>query len=153
MGREIERKFLVANDAWRLSATGTFYRQGYLNTDPTRVVRVRTMGDKAVLTVKGAVVGATCPEFEYDIPLQDAKQLLDLCEPPLIEKTRYKIDNEGLVWEVDEFHGVNDGLVMAECELESENQEIEKPPWIGVEVTGDPSYYNSNLTLRPYSTW
>ena len=92
-------------------------------------------------------------EFEYEIPLNDCNQLLDLCEQPIIEKTRYKIPYGGLIWEVDEFHGVNEGLVVAECELESEDQSIDKPEWIGDEVTGEPRYFNSNLIASPFTTW
>lgn len=111
------------------------------------------MADKAALTIKGAVVGATRPEFEYEIPLDEANQLLDLCEKPLIEKTRYKIEYRGLMWEVDEFHGMNEGLVIAECELDLEDQAIDKPDWIGGEVTDDPRYYNSNLIATPFTSW
>ncbi len=153
MGKEIERKFLVRGEAWKELGEGTLYRQGYLNSAKERVVRARTMGDRAALTVKGITVGATRLEFEYDIPFDDATQLLELCEQPIIEKTRYKIPIGDLVWEVDEFHGVNEGLIVAECELESEDQEIAKPDWIGDEVTGDPRYFNSNLIANPFSTW
>ncbi len=153
MGKEIERKYLLVGDEWKSLATGTLFRQGYLNSQKERVVRARTMGQKAALTIKGITVGATRLEFEYEIPFDDCEQLLQLCEQPLIEKTRYKIEAGGLVWEVDEFHGVNDGLVVAECELETEDQQINKPAWVGEEVTGDPRYYNSNLIANPYSTW
>jgi CYTH domain-containing protein len=153
MGKEIERKYLVKGDSWKELATGTLYRQGYLNSAKERVVRVRTMGDRAAMTVKGITVGASRLEFEYDIPFDDATQLLELCEQPIIEKTRYKIPLGDLVWEVDEFHGVNDGLTVAECELESEDQAIDKPDWVGDEVTGDPRYFNSNLIASPYTTW
>ena len=153
MNLEIERKFLVEGDAWRRHSEGVPFRQGYLNTHPERVVRVRTMGERAVLTVKGAAQGAARPEFEYEIPLADAKELLRLCEKPLIEKTRYRVESGGLVWEVDEFHGVNEGLVVAECELEAEDQAIARPDWVGEEVTDDPRYYNANLVARPYRDW
>jgi len=153
MGKEIERKYLVKGVAWKEMGEGVLYRQGYLNSQKERAVRVRTMGSRAVLTIKGISVGATRLEFEYDIPLDDCNQLLDLCEQPLIEKTRYKIPYGGLIWEVDEFHGVNDGLVVAECELESEDQSIDKPEWIGDEVTGDSRYFNSNLIANPFTTW
>ena len=151
MGTEIERKFLVTGQSWKKPGAGVQYRQGYLNTHKERVVRVRTMGGKAALTVKGVSVGASRLEFEYEIPVDDANQLLDLCENPLIEKTRYRIEHGGLIWEVDEFHGVNKGLVIAECELEAEDQEIDKPNWIGDEVTGDPRYLNSNLVARTFT--
>lgn len=153
MGKEIERKYLVKGDAWRELADGTKYRQGYLNSAKERVVRARTMGPKAALTIKGITQGATRLEFEYDIPFDEANELLELCEQPLIEKTRYKIPFGGLIWEIDEFHGVNDGLIVAECELESEDQKIDKPDWVAEEVTGDPRYFNSNLITHPYSTW
>ncbi len=153
MGKEIERKYLLIGDEWKSLGEGTLFRQGYLNSQKERVVRTRTMGDKAAVTIKGITVGATRLEFEYDIPFEDCEKLLELCEQPLIEKTRYKIEFEGLVWEVDEFHGVNEGLVVAECELESEDQTIDKPSWVGEEVTGDPRFYNSNLIANPYSTW
>jgi len=153
MGTEIERKFLVTGQSWKKPGAGVQYRQGYLNTHKERVVRVRTMGEKAALTVKGVSVGASRLEFEYEIPVDDANQLLDLCENPLIEKTRYRIEHGGLIWEVDEFHGVNEGLVIAECELEAEDQEIDKPNWIEDEVTGDPRYLNSNLVARPFTIW
>jgi adenylate cyclase len=153
MGKEIERKYLVTGTQWKETATGTLYRQGYLNSQKERVVRARTMGDKAALTIKGITVGATRLEFEYEIPMDDCNQLLELCEQPLIEKTRYKVEYGGLIWEIDEFHGVNDGLIVAECELDSEDQAIDKPGWVGEEVTSDPRYYNSNLIANPFSTW
>lgn len=153
MNEEIERKYLVLGEAWRESGRGMLLRQGYLSSDKERVVRVRTMGPRAFLTVKSANVGITRREFEYEIPLSDAEQLLELCEQPLIEKTRHEIDHAGLVWEVDVFHGPNDGLVVAECELESEEQVIDKPAWVGEEVTGDPRYFNSNLRAVPFTTW
>jgi adenylate cyclase len=153
MGLEIERKFLVKSDTWKGQGPGVRYRQGYLSIGPQSVVRVRTMGERAALTIKGAVVGTARPEFEYEIPVEDAEQLLLLCEVPLIEKTRTKIEHEGLVWEVDEFHGANAGLVVAECELESEDQEIAKPDWVGEEVTSEIRYYNASLVKRPFNTW
>ena len=153
MGKEIERKYLVLGESWRELAEGVLYRQGYLNSQKERVVRARTMGPKAALTIKGISVGATRLEFEYEIPFDDANSLLELCEQPLVEKTRYKIPFGGLIWEVDEFHGVNEGLVVAECELESEDQAIEKPDWVGEEVTGDPRYFNSNLIANPFTSW
>ena len=153
MGKEIERKYLVTGDAWRELAEGTKYRQGYLNSAKERVVRARTMGPKAALTIKGITQGATRLEFEYEIPFDEANELLELCEQPIIEKTRYKIPHAGLIWEIDEFHGVNDGLIVAECELESEDQAIDKPDWVAEEVTGDPRYFNSNLIAHPFKTW
>ncbi|MBT8374143.1 MAG: CYTH domain-containing protein [Deltaproteobacteria bacterium] len=154
MGIEIERKFLLLNDTWRSLAKGTKYRQGYLNSTKERTVRVRTIDDSGYLTIKGPSKGATRVEYEYDIPEKDATAMLDdLCERPIIEKNRYKIDFAGLIWEVDEFFGENRGLVVAEVELESEGQRFEKPDWIGDEVTGDPKYFNSNLVINPYIKW
>ena len=153
MGKEIERKYLVRGDAWRKLAEGVRYRQGYLSTVKERTVRVRTVDDRGYLTVKGVTVGATRKEFEYDIPAGDAALLLEMCEQPLVEKVRYKIPFGGLTWEVDEFEGANQGLVVAECELSSEDQRIELPPWIGEEVTADPRYFNSNLIAHPFSKW
>ncbi len=153
MGKEIERKFLVRGEAWRALASGVRYRQGYLSTVKERTVRVRTVGERGYLTVKGITVGATRKEFEYEIPAADAAALLELCEQPLVEKVRYRIPADGLTWEVDEFEGVNRGLIVAECELASEEQRIELPPWIGAEVTGDPRYFNSNLIAHPFTTW
>ena len=151
MAQEIERKFLVTGDAWRELAEGTMYRQGYLSTVEDRTVRVRTAGAKGYFTVKGITVGATRTEFEYEIPVADADTMLDeLCIRPLIEKTRHKIPFDGLVWEVDEYAGDNDGLVVAEVELSHEDQELRLPNWIGEEVTSDPRYYNANLVAHPY---
>ncbi len=154
MPKEIERKFLILNETWREGAQGVSYRQGYLCRDKERVVRLRAAGDKAFLTVKGLTVGASRAEYEYEIPLADCLVMLDtLAEKPLIEKTRYRIPYAGLIWEVDEFFGENSGLIVAEVELEQEDQTLAKPPWIGEEVTGDPRYYNSNLMVLPFSRW
>jgi adenylate cyclase len=154
MGKEIERKYLVKGDTWRALAEGAYYRQGYLNSDTERTVRIRSTGDKAYLTIKGVVVGATRPEYEYEIPVADGNAMLDaLAERPIIEKKRYKIPHGGVTIEVDEFLGENAGLVVAEVELKSEDQVFGKPAWLGEEVTGDPKYYNANLTRHPYSTW
>ena len=154
MGLEIERKFLLKSDAWRSLGTGVTYRQGYLNSAKERTVRIRTVGNQAFLTIKGISVGATRAEYEYPIPLDDCNAMLDtLAEKPLIEKRRYRIGAGGLTWEIDEFFGENAGLVVAEVELLSENQEFERPPWIGQEVTGDSRYFNSNLIRHPYRKW
>ena len=154
MAKEIERKFLVKGEDWRAMARGTRYRQGYLSTVKERTVRVRTIDDKGFLTIKGVSVGATRSEYEYEIPAADADEMLDdLCEKPIIEKDRYKIPVGDVTWEVDEFFGVNDGLIVAEVELLSEDQSFPKPDWIGDEVTGDPRYFNANLIARPFSTW
>lgn len=154
MAQEIERKFLVAGDSWRALAEGTRYRQGYLSTVKERTVRVRTIDDKGYLTIKGLTVGATRVEYEYEIPSADANEMLDnLCEQPIIEKLRYRIPLDGLVWEVDEFEGVNRGLIVAEVELASEAQAFTPPDWIGEEIADDPRYFNSNLIAHPYSQW
>ena len=154
MAVEIERKFLVSGDGWRAHGPGVRYRQGYLSSDPERNVRVRLVPDKGYLTIKGGTVGATRAEYEYEIPAGDAGEMLDhLCKRPLIEKTRYHVEHEGLVWEVDEFSGDNAGLIIAEVELDSENQAVVLPDWVGEEVTGNPRYYNASLIANPYSTW
>jgi adenylate cyclase len=152
MAIEIERKFLVVGDAWR-DAPAVFYSQGYLNRDKARTVRVRIAGEEAFLTVKGASVGASRAEFEYPIPLWDARELLAMCEQPLIEKNRRKIPHEGLIWEVDEFLGENLGLIVAELELPAEDTVFTRPDWIGEEVTGDARYFNSNLSRTPVTRW
>lgn len=152
MGVEIERKFLVRGEGWR-TANGTLMAQGYLCRGRERTVRVRIAGDEAFLTIKGPGDGAARLEFEYAIPVEDARELMTLCERPLIEKTRHRHHDGGHTWEVDEFHGDNAGLVIAEIELDTENEPFTRPPWLGQEVTGDPRYYNANLVTRPYSTW
>ena len=154
MGVEIERKFLLQGDAWRGLGQAVLLRQGELSSARERVVRVRIEGQQAMLTIKGANVGATRGEWEYPIPLADAAELLDgLCEQPLIEKYRHRIEHAGMVWEVDEFLGTNAGLIVAEIELASEDQPFEKPEWIGAEVSGDARYYNANLIRHPFSQW
>jgi len=154
MGREIERKFLLAGEGWRGLAEGVEYRQGYLCADKERTVRVRIAGEKGFLTIKGATVGAARSEYEYTIPLTEAREMLDtLCPQPQIEKKRYTIPYRGGVWEVDEFSGRNAGLIVAEIELESEDQTFERPDWVGEEVTGDARYYNAALCVEPFSTW
>ncbi len=154
MAKEIEKKFLVKSQKWGSLAPGLRIRQGYLNTSKESTVRVRTLGDKGYLTVKGLTVGMTRDEYEYEIPPADAHAMLDhLCAKPLIEKTRYRIPHAGLTWEVDEFEGVNQGLVVAEVELKSEKESVSLPDWVDKEVTGDPKYYNANLIAHPYSTW
>ena len=154
MGIEIERKFLLQGDAWRSLGQPVLLRQGYLSSNKERVVRVRIEGEGATLTIKGRSSGATRGEWEYPIPLADAAELLDgLCEQPLIEKYRRRIEFAGNVWEVDEFLGANQGLAFAEIELSSEDQAFDKPDWIGAEVTHDPRYYNSSLIRLPFSQW
>ncbi|MBQ9732061.1 MAG: CYTH domain-containing protein [Alphaproteobacteria bacterium] len=154
MAKEIERKFLVVGDDWRKLAKGTHYRQGYLNSVKERTVRIRTIDDKAFLTVKGPNIGITRMEFEYEIPHKECLEMLtNLAEQPIIEKIRYKIAIDDLVWEIDEFLGVNKGLIVAEVELQNEEQKFSKPEWIGEEVSGDPRYFNSNLVKHPYTSW
>ena len=154
MPQEIERKYLVIGDAWRKLATGTHYRQGYLNSAKERTVRIRTIGKKPSLTIKGETRGIRREEYEYEIPYGDAMQILEsLAEKPLIEKIRYQISYEGLIWEIDEFLGENAGLIVAEIELTDENQPFAKPAWIDKEVSSDPRYYNANLVQRPYRLW
>jgi adenylate cyclase len=154
MATEIERKFLVIGDEWRKTAVGTLYRQGYIFSDAKRTVRVRVAGEKGFLTIKGAAVGLVRPEFEYAIPVEDAMLMLDtLCDRPLIEKTRYVLKQGGLTWEIDEFAGENQGLIVAEVELADANQFIELPPWIGAEVSHDSRYFNAALAKRPFTRW
>jgi adenylate cyclase len=154
VGVEIERKFLLAGDGWRALGEPVLLRQGYLSSDPARVVRVRVEGERAYMTIKGKSVGATRGEWEYPIPLADANELLErLCEQPIVEKYRRRIEFAGNTWEVDEFLGANQGLVVAEIELGAEDQPFDKPEWIGADVTDDRRYYNSNLVRQPYSTW
>jgi adenylate cyclase len=153
MGIEIERKFLIANDSWRHGAIGVPYAQGYLSRGTGRTVRVRIAGEKAFLTIKGPVIGISRPEFEYPIPVEEARQLLLLCEGPIIEKTRFRVSTEDHLWEIDDFHGDNMGLVVAEVELRHPEESISFPSWLGREVTGDSRYYNSNLTIHPYKEW
>ncbi|QBG46654.1 CYTH domain-containing protein [Verrucomicrobia bacterium S94] len=153
MAFEIERKFLVISDEWKNAVVDSrSCRQGYLVTDPKKSVRVRVMGDQGFLTVKGATDGFSRMEFEYEIDLADARYMLMLCEQ-LVEKTRYYIEHGGLTWEVDVFDGLNAGLVMAEVELESENQHFEKPDWAGEEVSEDERYFNGYLSKHPFSQW
>lgn len=154
MGVEIERKFLVSGDAWRTLGAPVLLRQGYLSADPERTVRVRIEGEQGVLTIKSKSEGASRGEWEYPIPLRDAEELLDrLCERPLVEKYRRRIDFQGFTWEVDEFLGENAGLVVAEIELPAEDTVFDLPDWIGKEVTGERRYYNSSLIRLPYSKW
>jgi adenylate cyclase len=154
VGVEIERKFLLAGEGWRALGQPVLLRQGYLSSQRERVVRVRIEGEQGWLTIKGGNVGATRGEWEYPIPLADANELLDqLCEQPIIEKFRRRIEFAGKVWEVDEFLGANQGLVVAEIELASEDEQFGKPDWAGAEVTADPRYYNSSLVRFPYSQW
>ncbi len=154
MGKEIERKFLVKAGAWQPKDAGTTIRQGYLSSVKERVVRVRTKGEKAFITIKGITKGISRSEFEYQIPVEDADLLLtNLCEQPLIEKTRYKEVGGNHTWEIDVFFGSNLGLIVAEVELKDETELLELPNWVGEEVSSDPRYFNSNLIQNPYEKW
>ena len=154
MGEELERKFLVRNDDWREGAQGSLYRQGFLSTEPERTVRVRVAESRGWITVKGRGLGLRRPEFEYEIPVDDAQEMLErLCQRPLIEKLRYKLRVGDHLWEIDVFEGDNAGLVLAEIELRSEEEPFETPAWLGEEVTGDARYFNANLVAHPYRSW
>ena len=153
MAVETERKFLVSGDSWRSLGNPIAYAQGYLARGDGVTVRIRIAGEKAFFTVKGPVVGISRPEFEYPVPLEDAHEMLKLCKDPAIEKTRTRVPHASHVWEVDEFGGDNQGLIIAEVELSSPDEEVALPPWVGIEVTGDPRYYNSNLAVHPYRDW
>ena len=154
MGVEIERKFLVTRELWRPRNDGVAFRQGYLSRVEDRVVRVRIAGGAAFLTIKGRTSNVTRSEFEYPIPVEDAEIMLDrLCERPLIEKTRYEEVCGGHIWTVDVFQGENDGLIIAEIELGSEEEPFDRPGWLGREVSGDPRYFNSELSKRPFGYW
>lgn len=151
---EIERKFLVTDTSLLGDVEGQKIRQGYLTLDKERTVRVRVRDGCGTITVKGLTQGISRSEFEYEIPEDDARVLLDeLCLRPLVEKTRYRVPHGGLAWEIDVFEGENKGLILAEVEMSSEKQEIELPSWIGGEVTGDPRYFNACLVKRPYTAW
>lgn len=154
MGTEIERKFLVKNDDFKKQVEAEIYHQGFLSTNKKRIVRVRICKDKAWLTIKGISKGALRQEFEYEIPVNDAEYILnEICKNPAILKKRYRIPWRELIWEVDEFLNENEGLVIAEIELETEDQVFDLPDWIGKEVTGNKKYYNAYLVNHPYSTW
>jgi len=155
MGQEIERKYLVDQSEWQQidKPTGQLYRQGYLLTDPNKTIRVRQTLDKGFLTIKGLSIGATRPEYEYEIRFAEAKELIDNFSISELSKIRYKILHDNKVWEVDEFLGNNMGLIVAEIELTSEDEKFSIPKWIDKEVTGQEKYYNSNLTIEPYENW
>ncbi|MET3137099.1 adenylate cyclase [Undibacterium sp. GrIS 1.2] len=154
MGIEIERKFLVTNTDWKQQGQGVHLCQGYICSDPGRIVRVRVEGEQAMLTIKGKTEGISRGEWEYPIPVQEARELLSgLCAQPLIEKYRYRILYQGFTWEVDEFLGDNAGLIVAEVELESESQAFSRPAWLGEEVSHDHRYANANLLKHPFCQW
>ena len=155
MGLEIERKFLVDHEKWRqvIKPPGTHYRQGYLLNDNKGVIRIRVTDKQGFITLKGPTDGVTRKEYEYKIPIEDGIELLNGFAVSEVEKTRYKIQFAGKLWEVDEFSGDNTGLIMAEIELHSEADEFEKPDWITIEVSDDERYYNSYLSVNPYKSW
>ena len=153
MGIEIERKFLVRNDDWRALGVPIHYEQGYLVADGERTIRVRIAGKKGFLTIKGKSQGISRKEYEYQVPVDEALEILELCSFPVIRKYRTRVLYKGKIWEVDEFEGENKGLIMAEIELKSEDETFSVPPWIGQEVTGDIRYYNSRLALNPFQNW
>lgn len=155
MAIEIERKFLLANDKWRQYVLNrSQYIQGYLSTAAQRTVRVRIADNQAFLTIKGKNIGAVRSEFEYPIPLADAEQMLaQLCERPPLEKWRYQLMHQDHLWEIDEFCGINRGLIVAEIELKHEDEQFAHPDWLGQEVTDDPRYFNANLLSHPFSLW
>ncbi len=156
MATETERKFLVVSDEWRENAVGVTYKQGYLNSDKERTVRIRLAGDDAYLTIKGPPTpdGVSKAEYEYMIPRKDAEEMLhNLCLPSAIDKVRHKVMHEGHLWEIDVFKGDNDGLIMAEIELTSPDEKFVKPVWAGEEVTHDPRYSNAQLSKAPYKSW
>ncbi|HNS30277.1 MAG TPA: CYTH domain-containing protein [Tenuifilaceae bacterium] len=155
MAQEIERKYLVKGDFKSLATKSTRITQGYLSSVPERTVRVRVKGDKGFITIKGigSQSGASRYEWEKEIPVEEVNELLKICEPGVIDKTRYLVPVGKHTFEVDEFYGENEGLILAEVELASENEAIEKPAWLGEEVTGDVRYYNSMLMKKPYKTW
>jgi len=155
MAIEIEHKFLLADDSWRSQISHSVkYRQGYLSSQANTSIRVRISDERAWLNIKSAVIGTHRHEYEYEIPLSDADEILaDLCRKPLIEKMRYFVDHEGHTWEIDEFFGDNEGLIVAEIELDAIGEDFSKPSWLGREVTEDMRYYNNNLAVNPYCQW
>ncbi len=153
MGTEIERKFLVTDERWREGAEAAEYRQGYLASAAHCTVRVRVAGEEAWLTIKGAPQGISRQEFEYPLPRAEAEQLLRLCPDGIVSKTRHRLMHAGHCWEVDEFHGDNAGLVIAEIELPHADEAFEKPPWLGEEVSADGRYANAALSRHPYRLW
>ena len=155
MAKEIERKFLVKGDFKPEAFKATRITQGYLSSVPERTVRVRVKGDKGFITIKGIgnASGASRYEWEKEIPVEEVKELLLICEPGVIDKTRYLVKAGEFTFEVDEFYGDNEGLTVAEVELPDENAAFERPAWLGEEVTGDPRYYNSMLMKNPFKNW
>jgi len=154
MKKEIERKFIVLNNSYKNLGSYEYCIQGYIPSTNEPLVRVRTIGEKSFITIKSDINGITRLEYEYEIPNDDANDLLDLfCKKSIVEKNRYTIYHKSTLWEVDEFLGNNQGLVIAEVELDDENQPYNKPDWIGEEVSTDKKYYNYNLFSHPYNKW
>lgn len=152
---EIERKFLVNQEKWKnvSKGEGLFYEQGYILREAEKTIRVRMAGEKGFLTIKGKTSGLSRAEYEYEIPLSEAQDLLENFCPSRLQKKRYKIKYKNNLWEVDEFLGDNEGLIIAEIELKSEGEHFEKPEWLADEVTGEKKYYNSELSIHPYKNW
>ena len=150
---EIERKFLVSAEKWNPSKKGSILKQGYLAVDHERTVRIRVSEQSAFLTIKGKTVGIKRDEFEYEIPKNEGEELLKMCVNHIVEKTRYKEKIGDLVWEIDVFEGVNNGLILAEVELKDENQGVQIPEWVEKEVSDDSRFYNSHLSSKPFTTW
>jgi adenylate cyclase len=153
MATEIERKFLLKPGAWRPGDEGRRLTQGYLSRDPDRTVRVRIAGDEAFMTVKSRRTGISRTEIEFSITLEHARDLMALCHQPVIDKTRHEVMHDGMLWEVDVFHGANEGLIVAEIELPAEDTSFTLPDWIGEEVSHDLRYTNSRLSAEPFTAW
>ncbi|NNC87407.1 MAG: CYTH domain-containing protein [Akkermansiaceae bacterium] len=153
MGIEIERKFLVCGDGWRPGPAGVAFRQGYLASGAGPTVRVRVAPGRAWICVKGPAEGIMRPEFEYEVPCAEAEAMLALCPQPPVEKTRYRRKHAGRTWEVDEFHGANAGLLVAEIELQDIAEQPDLPGWVGADVSADRRYSNAALAQRPFSQW
>ena len=151
---EIERKFLVKNQDWKkLIVEKHSIQQGYLNTDKSCNVRVRIMNNLAFITIKGKRVNTARPEFEYEIPLNDAESILKLSKTSIIKKTRFTVNHQGQIWEIDQFEGDNQGLVIAEIELKQKDEAISLPNWIGTEISNDERFYNLSLSSNPFKNW
>lgn len=153
MATEIERKFLLKPNRWQPEGTGRRLTQGYLSRDPDRTVRVRIVGEEAFMTVKSRRTGISRTEIEFSIDMEHARDLMALCYQPVIDKTRHEVIHDGMLWEVDVFHGANEGLVVAEIELPAEDTPFTRPEWIGEEVSHDPRYTNSRLSELPFQSW
>ena len=154
MAKEIERKFLIDISGVKSIGSGSRIKQGYISTTDNTAVRIRVSGAVAYLTLKGENQGATRPEFEYEIPIEDANEIIkELCSGPVIDKTRYLVEYGSHTWEIDVFHGDNDGLIVAEVEIESETEEVDLPKWVINEVTGEVKYYNTSLLDNPFNKW